>query len=161
MGWLNDLASGGVRAWGDAWKNITSIGGLAENDVSKFFENEVVNKADLRGAELVTGLSGLPIAGDLIRGINGVEQLEDLYNKTGKVPAYPGGSSNGASGVTEGLNDLAKGFSRKIENGTNSLHTFYSGEEEKPTWSTGNMFKDMSSGWNQTSYSQTQKYRKV
>lgn len=159
--WLQDKISGGVRAWGDTWKEITSLGGVAENDVSRFFENEVSNKADLRGAQLTTGLSGLPYVGDFIRGINGVQQLEDLYNKTGKVPAYPGGSSNGAAGITEGLNDLAKGFTRKIENGSNSLHEFYSGEAEKPTWSSGNMFRDMSNGWNQLNYTQSQKYRKV
>ena len=161
MGWFEDALNEGVKAWGNTWKQVTSLGGLAENDVSRFFENEVVNKSDLRAAQAGSFISGLPYAGDFVRGINGVQQLEDLYNKTGKVPAYSGGTSNGASGIAQGLSDAAKGFTRKIEDGTNSLHTFYSGEQERPTWSTGNMFKDMSNGWNQTTYSQTQRYRKV
>lgn len=121
---LRDAFSDATRLWGDAWKNITSVGGLYENDVSKFFENEVVNKSDLRGAQVESVLSGLPYAGDLLKGIEGVSQYEDLYNRTGKVPRYPALQSGGAGS----LGHLADSLSRKIEDGSHDLAEYYSGD---------------------------------
>lgn len=123
---LRDVITGGVRAWGDAWNDITSLGGHYENDVSKFFENEVVNKADLRGAQVEAVLSGLPYVGDFLKGIEGVTQYEDLYNNTGKVPRYPALQNGGAGALAHGVTDIT----RKIEGGTHDLAEFYSGDRE-------------------------------
>lgn len=123
---LRDAFSDATHVWGDTWKNITSIGGHFENDVSKFFENEVVNKADLRGAQIESVLSGVPYVGDFLKGIEGVSQYEDLYNRTGKVPHYPALQSGGAGSLGHGLTDIT----RKIEGGSHDLAEFYSGDRE-------------------------------
>lgn len=113
-------------------------------DVSDFMQNEIVNKSDLRGAQLETFLGGLPIVGGVIRGLEGASQLEDLYNRTGKVPAYPTLNSTGASGLGSTLGQLT----RKIENGSNSLHEFYSGEPEVDPSNLERMNRYMSENWN-------------
>lgn len=61
-----------------------------------------------------------------MRGIEGINQLEDLYSKTGKLPAYPGASGVGAGGIGSAVGQL----SRKIENGSHDLAEFYSGDRD-------------------------------
>lgn len=126
MGWLTDLASGGVRLSGKAWKFGTSLGGLAENDVSRFFEREMIDKSDLRGAEVVSAMSGVPLVGDIIKGINGINQMEDLYSRTGKVSEYGTTSSGNSSGLGKGIDKL----SGKIEGGTHDLFEHYAGSKD-------------------------------
>lgn len=97
----------------------------SNNDVSKFFEEEA-KKADLRGAEISSFLSGLPLIGNVIKGFDGINQLEDLYNNTGKVPEYPASQGLASSALGKGIG----GISRKIENGTHDLFHFYSGDQD-------------------------------
>lgn len=126
MGWLRDIASEGVKLSGNAWKFGTSLGGLAENDVSRFFEREMIDKSDLRGAEIVSAMSGVPLVGDIIKGINGINQMEDLYSRTGKVSEYGTTSSGNSSGLGKGLDKL----SAKIERGTHDLFEHYAGSKD-------------------------------
>lgn len=116
------------------------------SDVSKFFESFLngVNDAyhavgpkgvkplfvddgknDLRGAQLEQILGGVPGVGDFLRGIEGANQLEDLYNSTGKTPAYPAIQNSGMGG----LGHLASKVS-KIESGSHDLYKYYSGEND-------------------------------
>lgn len=147
MSWLSDASSKFIRESGKAWQKGTSLGGLVNNDVSDFFEREIVNKADLRGAEAVSFASGLSGIGDIVRGIEGVNQMEDLYNNTGKVAHYPGASGSGASSLGHALSDLPN----KIADGSHDLYEFYTGASD-------GMFTQMSDGWNkyQQSYTKPQ-----
>lgn len=97
----------------------------AKNAYTDFIDDEV-SKADLRGAEITSFLRGLPIVGNMIGGIEGVNQLEDLYNRTHKVPEYPGSTGVGA----QGLASAATGISRKIEDGLHDLGEYYSGDRD-------------------------------
>lgn len=103
-----------------------ATGGKVYDGYSDFLNTEK-SKSDLRGSEIVSFLSGLPIFGSLIRGIQGVNQLEDLYNNTGKVSYYPGIQTAGASGLATG----GFGFGR-MASGTNDLYKFYTGDEKDP-----------------------------
>lgn len=137
LSWLSDRYSDFVDVVGKAGKaaaNYSPAGLIAnafsggQNDVANFFQSEFVDKKDLRGAELLSFMSGIPIVGGINRGIDGINQLEDLYNSTGKVPQYPAASGVGAGGLGQSVGKLA----RKIENGTNDLSEYYSGEKLGP-----------------------------
>lgn len=95
----------------------------AKNGYTDFIDDEV-SKAGLRGAEITSFMRGLPIIGNMIGGVEGVQQLEDLYKNSGKVPAYPGSSGPGA----QGLAHAGVGVARKIEEGLNDLGAYYSGD---------------------------------
>lgn len=125
MGWLTDGISSYYGDWMNFYKEASSLGGLARNDVSRFFEDEQ-KKSELRGAEIVSAMSGVPVVGNIIQGINGINQLEDLYRNTGKVPEYGTLSSGSASGLGKGLDKLAN----KIERGTHDLFEHYSGSKD-------------------------------
>lgn len=125
MGWLTDGANYLYGNWANGWKEITSIGGLARNDVSKFFEDEQ-KKSELRGAEIVSALSGVPVIGNFINGINGINQMEDLYARTGKVSEYGTTSTGNVSGIGKGLDKLTG----KIERGTHDLFEHYAGTKD-------------------------------
>lgn len=125
MGWLVDGIGSYYSDWMNAYKEISSLGGLAHNDVSKFFESEQ-SKGGLRGAEVVSALSGVPVIGNIIQGINGINQLEDLYSKTGKVPEYGTSLTGNASGLGKGIDKLAG----KIESGTHDLFEHYAGTKD-------------------------------
>lgn len=125
MGWLVDGIGSYYSDWMNAYKEVTSLGGLAHNDVSKFFESEQ-SKGDLRAAEVVSALSGVPVVGNIIQGINGINQIEDLYANTGKVPEYGTIPSGNASGLGKGLDKLAG----KIESGTHDLFQHYAGTKD-------------------------------
>lgn len=124
-----------------ATKSVASNG---LRDVSDYMQNEIVDKADLRGAQLQTFLKGVPIVGGLLNGIEGMYQLEDLYDRTGKVPAYPSSNSPGGAGIASSLASLT----RKIEDGSHSLHTFYSGEPEVDPSNNERMWRYMTEHWN-------------
>lgn len=136
MSWFSDGASKLSSGYGKVMGKMAeySVPGLimkatgTDNPIEDFYRNEFVDKADLRGAEAVSFASKLPLVGGLVRGVEGVNQLEDLYNRTGKVPAYPGASSVGAGGIGKSVGELV----RKIENGTHDLAEFYSGEKLGP-----------------------------
>jgi len=143
MSWFSDYLEKEINSYGKNAANVgKAFGDVASfitgtnvntNDYQNFMLNEISGKADLRAAQTESLLSGVPIAGDLLRGVNGVQQIEDLYNQTGKVAAYPAAQNLGASGVGYGLQSLA----RKIENGSNDLYQYYAGEPDR--W-TANMY---------------------
>lgn len=148
MSWLSDGASWFLREAGDSMKGSglnQTMKLFGNNDYENFVQNEIIDKSDLRGTEVITGLSGFPILKDIIGGINGIEQLEDLYNRTGKTVAYAGSGTPGASGLGNALT----GISRKIEEGTHDLFKFYTGVDDNSS----SMFEQMSKGWN--NYQQT------
>lgn len=126
MSWLSDLTSNIVRSYSDISAFTSSLGGLIENPISDFWK-DTSQKADLRGAQLEGFASGLPVVGDVIRGAEGVTQMEDLYNRTGKVPAYPGSQSLGTGSLGHSLSEA---LNRKIEDGTHDLYQFYSGASD-------------------------------
>lgn len=126
MSGFADWLSGQINTYGKNLETVWSLGGTAKNQVSDFFRDEVTNKSDLRGAQVDSFLGGLPLVGNFIRGIEGVNQLEDLYNRTGKVPAYPSIQGVGAGALAHGVSDIA----RKIEGGSHDLAEFYSGDRE-------------------------------
>lgn len=124
MSWVRDGLSSYTKAFGDVYHAVTSLGGNYENDVSRFFENELSKKSDLRGAQVESVLSGVPYLGEFLRGVEGVQQYEDLYNNTGKIPQYPANQNLGAGS----LGHVASGITRKIEDGSNDLAEYYSGD---------------------------------
>lgn len=97
----------------------------AKNFYTDFIDSEL-EKSDLRAAEATTFLRGLPIIGNAIGGVEGVQQLEDLYNNTGKTPAYPASTGVGA----QGLASAATGITRKIEDGLHDLGEYYAGDRD-------------------------------
>lgn len=129
MSWYSD----NVSKWyenvtnGAKWLNEHNpVGhGMYSRDVSNFLENES-KKANLRGAEITSFVSGLPGIGNIIKGLDGINQLEDLYSRTGKVPEYPGVQNAGSSALGKGVG----GLSRKIEDGTHDLFQFYTGDKD-------------------------------
>lgn len=129
MSWLSDRFNDATYGWGKAWQNITSVGGLLNNDVSRFFENEIVNKSQLRGSQLESILGGVPVVGQIIKGIEGANQLEDLYNTTGKIAAYPAVQGGAAAALGSGAAKLPG----KIENGVHDLFQYYAGHKDDVT----------------------------
>lgn len=134
--WLNKAASKGAELVGNghaiasnwslpgvAWRGITNN---SDTPYARFVKREVVDKSDLRGAELLEGMSNLPLVGNVIRGIQGVNRLEDLYNNTGRIPYYAGTGVSGAGSVGSGIRDLAK-----IADGVHDLYEFYSGTPDQ------------------------------
>lgn len=130
--WLNKAASkgaewvGNAHAFGSnwslpgiAWRGITNN---SDTPYAAFMKREVVNKSDLRGAQLLEGLSNVPLVGNVIRGIQGVNRLEDLYNNTGRTAYYAGSGVSGAGALGSGARDIAK-----IADGVHDLYQFYSG----------------------------------
>jgi len=131
MSWMSDFFGGYVSGLGNVYKGavhgVTGGAGYARN-VEDFIQREFVDKASLRGAEVDSVLSGLPLVGNFFKGLDGVNSLEDLYNNSGKVPSYPASQNSGASG--SGLGKSIPGLARKIENGVNDLYQFYTGEKD-------------------------------
>lgn len=125
MSWISDGIGNYEKFLGQAFGKISPymMGGSVANE---FVQNEVVNKSDLRGAQIEAFLSGLPFVGGMIRGIDNAQQLEDLYNNTGQVPSYPGNQSGGLSSAGKSIG----GISRKIEKGTHDLFEHYSGTKD-------------------------------
>lgn len=132
MSWLSDGLSnyystiGKGLSWVARNNPIVPTPMRGENDVSKFIDNELTNKAELRSSEVLSFASGLPFIGNVIKGIEGINQLEDLYSNSGKVAKYPALQGSGASSIGRGLD----GISRKIENGTHDLFEHYSGTKD-------------------------------
>lgn len=126
MSWLTSTL-GDIYDWG-VKNNLVSLAGRGleavgvHNDVADWVRAES-SKKDLRGTEIGTALTGVPLVGDVIRGIEGVNQLEDLYARTGKTVAY---SSERTS--ASGLGKSLPGISRKIESGVHDLGEYYAGE---------------------------------
>lgn len=75
-------------------------------------------------------LGGVPYIGPLIKGVEGANQLEDLYKNTGKVPAYPAISGTGGAGLGYTAANVAGMAANRIANGFHDLYQFYSGEPD-------------------------------
>lgn len=132
MSVVSEFFSNTYNQYMEKLNSIASLGGVINNPLNIF--GEEAKKSDLRGAEIEGFVSGLPIAGDVIRGIEGVNQMEDLYNHTGKVPAYPGSQNLGTGSLGRAFSE---NISRKIEDGTHDLYQFYSGtlDDTMSRWS--------------------------
>ena len=124
MSWITDGIANKYKAYGELGSKFAGSIGL--NDYSNFVRSELVDKAELRGAQIEGFASGLPIVGGLVKGVNNVEQMEDLFNNTGKVSAYPGVQSSGLSSAGKSV----AGISRKIEAGTHDLFEHYTGTKD-------------------------------
>ena len=70
----------------------------------------------------------MPIIGNFVRGVEQARQVEDLYNSTGKVSAYPG-LTGGYGGLGSAVGGAALS-GVKIATGVNDLYQFYSGEPD-------------------------------
>jgi len=106
----------------DAYTNARMLG---MNNLADFLESEY-NKRDLRGNEVEGIFSGLPVIGDFLRGVEGVQSMEDLYNRTGKTAAYGALQNLGSAGLGYAAANVAK-----IASGTRDLYQFYSGEPDQ------------------------------
>lgn len=129
MSWISNGLDYIYGNWANGWKEELSLGGLAKNDLSRFFESEQ-QKSALRGAEIEGVLSGIPVVGNVIKGIEGVNQMEDLYSQTGRVPAYPGLQNLGSSSLGA-VGKSIPGLSRKIESGVHDLFEHYAGSTDE------------------------------
>lgn len=136
MSWVSDYFEGQYKKYtgtlgyiGDQIQSVIPDVGIGPNikdaysGYTDFIKSEN-QKAPLRSAELTSFIGGLPLVGNVVRGIEGINQLEDLYNNSGKVPAYPASGSPGA----QGLASAAAGIARKIEDGVHDLGVYYSGD---------------------------------
>lgn len=143
--WLNQAASKGAEIWGKAQKvnSNYSLPGLAWRGITRnsdtpfasMMQREVVDKSDLRGAQLLEGMSNVPVVGNFIRGIQGVNRLEDLYNNTGRTAYYAGSGISGAGALGSGARDIAK-----IADGVHDLYQFYTGTPDDFRTMTNNMY---------------------
>lgn len=123
LSWLSDAVSKSYSSLFGGSDGVRNARAIGLNGLADFMESEIA-KSDLRGAEVEGVLSGLPVVGDVIRGVEGVNQMEDLYSNTGKVPNYPGSQNLGTSALAHVPGDI----SRKIEGGSHDLAEFYSGD---------------------------------
>lgn len=136
---FGDVASTMWRSAGDATKFVTGSRGLATHTTDKvadFYDREISKKSDLRGAETESFLSGLPFVGDFLRGVEGVSRLEDLYNNTGKLPAYPAGGGVGAGAIGHSVGQIAQ----KIADGKSDLYEYYAGSPDDFRQGQNNMY---------------------
>lgn len=134
MGDVSKFFEKGAKVVSDYGSKISDIantynsfahGSKGLGQASKDFWDEQSQKSDLRGAQLESVVSGLPIVGDFLRGVEGATKLEDLYNNTGKVPAYPASQNLGASSLGYGAAAVAR-----IAEGSNDLYEYYSGSPD-------------------------------
>lgn len=130
--WLNKISSKGAEYVGKAhaigsnyslpglmWRGITNN---HDTPYAAMMKREVVDKSDLRGAQLLEGLSNVPVVGNLIRGVQGVNRLEDLYNNTGRTAYYAGSGVSGAGALGNAVRDIGK-----IAEGSHDLYEYYTG----------------------------------
>lgn len=107
----------------------TGLGKLSEAVTGRNFIDDTYS--DLNLAKMETFMSGFPIIGGVVNGINGSRQLEDYYNNTGYLPRYGPLQMAGASGLGRAV---AGGyFASRPDNtyksdprsGTRSIHDLY------------------------------------
>lgn len=107
----------------------TGLGKLSEAVTGRNFIDQTYSDLNLSKAE--TFLSGFPIIGGFVNGINGAHQLEDYYNNTGYLPRYGSLQMAGASGIGRGLSYAAGAFGSNNtyrpdpRSGTRSIHDLY------------------------------------
>lgn len=92
------------------------------------------DETKLREAELLSFMSGMPVIGGFVRGIQGARYMDDYYRNTGMLPSYPGlndpyggfstlGRSVGNAAVSLATRGKSAGYD--VKEGTNDLLTFY------------------------------------
>lgn len=133
--WLNRAASKGSEWLGNAHAVASNyslpgvvyrgVTGNSDTPYAAMMKREVVDKSDLRGAQALEGLSNVPILGNVIRGIQGVNRLEDLYNNTGRTAYYAGSGVSGAGALGS-----AVGSAAKIADGVHDLYQYYTGSAD-------------------------------
>lgn len=88
----------------------------------------------LREAKLLSFMSGLPVVGGFVRGVQGARYMDDYYRNTGFIPSYPGLNDpyGGFSTLGRSIGDTAlslatrgKSAGYNVKEGTNDLLTFY------------------------------------
>lgn len=95
---------------------------------------EYDDETKLREAELLSFMSGMPIIGGFVRGIQGARYMDDYYRNTGFIPSYPGlndpyggfstlGRSVGNAALSLATRGGSAGYN--VKEGTNDLLTFY------------------------------------
>lgn len=85
---------------------------------------------ELFEARLKSFLSGVPYVGPFVQAYDQSQMLEDLYKRTGKVPAYPGYSSIGYGGLGSAIGNTARNVANRIADGSNDLYQYYAGEPD-------------------------------
>lgn len=133
--WLNDGLDWVVKTAGNArakFMDYTPAGMIYKaatgdrNPYSDFIQREVIDKSDLRSSQLLEGMSNIPVVGNLIRGVQGVNRLEDLYNNTGRTAYYAGSGVSGAGAAASGIREAVK-----IADGMHDLYEYYTGEPDE------------------------------
>lgn len=129
---FGDVVSGYNKGWSDIWNGASNVANFltgSKTNVASMLRdahNDELKKSDLRGAQTETFLSGLPYIGDFLRGVEGVFRLEDLYNATGKIPAYPASQGVGAGAAGHAFSQAVS----KIADGKNDLYEYYTGSPD-------------------------------
>lgn len=85
---------------------------------------------ELFDARLKSFLSGVPYVGSFVQAYDQSQMLEDLYKRTGKVPAYAGYSSIGYGGLGNAVGNTARAVANRIADGSNDLYQYYAGEPD-------------------------------
>lgn len=100
------------------------------NDYADLLKESIgADNPELFEARLKSFLSGVPYIGPMVQAYDQAQMFEDLYKKTGKVPAYAAISGIGYGGVGSVAANTASGMA-KIAGGTHDLYEFYSGEPD-------------------------------
>lgn len=95
------------------------------------YEGNFENYRDYRDAQLKSFLSGVPYLGPFLQASDQAKMFEDLYNRTGKVPAYPFSAGIGYGGIAHAMTNTAAAIGNKIADGSHDLYQFYSGEPDQ------------------------------
>lgn len=88
----------------------------------------------MREAQFLSFLSGVPLVGGFVRGIQSARYMDDYYRNTGFIPSYPGLNDpyGGYSGLARAGSNLASAVASRggsagynVKEGTNDLLSFY------------------------------------
>lgn len=101
------------------------------NDYGKLLQESIgADNPELFEARLKTFLSGVPYVGPFVQAYDQSQMLEDLYKRTGKVPAYAGVSGVGYGGLGNAIGNTARSVANKIADGSHDLYEYYAGEPD-------------------------------
>lgn len=132
--WLNDAANWYTKTVANTRAKVldyTPAGMIYKaatgdrNPVSDYIQREFIDKSELRSSQLLEGISNIPVIGNLVRGVQGVNRLEDLYNNTGRTANYAGSGVSGAGSAASGIREAVK-----IADGVHDLYEFYTGSPD-------------------------------
>lgn len=110
-------------------QNIPEAPGVSDySDLLK--ESIGADNPELFEARLKSFLSGVPYVGPFVQAYDQSQMLEDLYKRTGKVPAYPGYSSIGYGGLGNAVGNTGRAVANRIADGSHDLYQYYAGEPD-------------------------------